>query len=463
MGTEGDQKTAAQPKRLGRYRSLMLIGEGGMGRVELALETGDGGFERVVALKRMRPEIAKDARHTEMFLHEARLAALLSHPNVVHTLAFGEADGELYLAMEYVQGETLTAILDRCKSRGKKVDFDLGLEILEHVCLALHAAHELRDVQDKPLGLVHRDVTPANVMVSYDGHVKLLDFGVAKIETGNNLTRAGEVKGKMAYMSPEQAMGDPLDRRSDLYAVGALLYEVTTGLRMWGEGPELEIMRRMTKGEVPALVEAPEAIRALHARLVRPSPNERPKDAKEVAAKLRDARTSSPDLAGMMRGLFADDARDKREAINAAMKTSPTDTRSEALDLAAEAPPATLSSTPRPSTRTRSALWGAAVAVVALVALVGGSLAMRGAPSGTEVLLTDASRAVQSAAPLVSTAPAPTTQPQPRPSGSTALTTAPPPKAPPISTVSAKPTSSALAPKASSSSTPVIDVDTNPI
>ena len=154
MGTEGDQKTAAQPKRLGRYRSLMLIGEGGMGRVELALETGDGGFERVVALKRMRPEIAKDARHTEMFLHEARLAALLSHPNVVHTLAFGEADGELYLAMEYVQGETLTAILDRCKSRGKKVDFDLGLEILEHVCLALHAAHELRDVQDKPLGLV---------------------------------------------------------------------------------------------------------------------------------------------------------------------------------------------------------------------------------------------------------------------------------------------------------------------
>jgi len=232
---------------------------------------------------------------------------------------------------------------------------------------------------------------------------------------------------------------------------------------MWGEGPELEIMRRMTKGEVPALVEAPEAIRALHARLVRPSPNERPKDAKEVAAKLRDARTSSPDLAGMMRGLFADDARDKREAINAAMKTSPTDTRSEALDLAAEAPPATLSSTPRPSTRTRSALWGAAVAVVALVALVGGSLAMRRAPSGTEVLLTDASRAVQSAAPLVSTAPAPTTQPQPRPSGSTALTTAPPPKAPPISTVSAKPTSSALAPKASSSSTPVIDVDTNPI
>ncbi len=461
MGNDGDQKTALQPKRLGRYRSLMSIGEGGMGRVELALETGDGGFERVVALKRMRPEIAKDARHTEMFLNEARLAALLSHPNVVHTFAFGEADGELYLAMEYVQGETLTAIVERCKSRGKKLDLDVGLEILEHVCDALAAAHDLRDVQDKPLGLVHRDVTPANVMVSYDGHVKLLDFGVAKIETGNNLTRAGEVKGKMAYMSPEQAMSDPLDRRSDLYAVGALLYEVTTGERMWGDGPELDIMRRMTKGEVPALTAAPEAICALHARLVQHSASDRPRDAKEVAGKLRAAKTTAPDLALVMHELFADDAREKREALSAAMKTSPNVARSEALDLAAEAPPATLSSTPRPPTRSRSALWGAMGAAVALVALVGGSLALRGgAPSGSETTVMDASRTLEKAT-IVSAAPQPSA---PLSNVASAPPPSPPPRATTLSIPTGKPTSSAPAPKASSSSAPpVLDVDPNPI
>ncbi len=178
----------------------------------MALERGSADFERVVALKRLLPEQARDPRHKQMFLREARLAALLRHPNVVHAFAFGELYGELFLAMEYVEGETLA----RCLAVGQEVRPGLDAAtvafVLAEVCDGLHAAHELRDEQGQPLHVVHRDVSPHNVMIAYDGHVKILDFGVAKFDTGGQETRTGEVKGKMAYMSPEQALGEKLDR-----------------------------------------------------------------------------------------------------------------------------------------------------------------------------------------------------------------------------------------------------------
>ena len=187
-----------------RYRSLFVIGRGGMGTVEVALERGAGGFERVVALKRLLPEQARDPRHKEMFLREARLAALLKHPNVVHAFAFGELYGELFLAMEYVEGETLSHVLSAVRERDAgRLDPALVAFVLAGVCDGLHAAHELRDVGGHPLNVIHRDVSPQNVMIAYEGHVKILDFGVAKFETGGHETRTGEVKGKMAYMSPE--------------------------------------------------------------------------------------------------------------------------------------------------------------------------------------------------------------------------------------------------------------------
>src|SRR5580693_769330 len=175
-----------------RYQPIFLLGRGGMGTVEVALERGAGGYERVVALKRLLPEQAREPRHKEMFLREARLAALLKHPNVVHAYAFGELYGELFIAMEYVEGEPLSRVLAAVRQSDRRVlDPAVVARVLADVCDGLHAAHELRDAGGRPLRVVHRDVSPQNVMISYDGRVKILDFGVAKLETGSHETRTG--------------------------------------------------------------------------------------------------------------------------------------------------------------------------------------------------------------------------------------------------------------------------------
>jgi serine/threonine-protein kinase len=317
-----------------RYRSLFVIGRGGMGSVEVALECGGDGFtrmDRVVALKTLLPEGARDPRHKEMFLREARLAALLQHTNVVHAFAFGELYGELFLAMEYVEGEPLSRVLAAARSEGTAAGLDPAVFalVLAEACDGLHAAHELRDVGGQPLGVVHRDVSPQNIMVSYDGRVKLLDFGVAKFDTGGHETRTGEIKGKMAYMSPEQALGEKLDRRSDLFSVGAVLFEGLTGERMWGSGPDLEVMRKLALEQPPslgaALPGAPRALAELHARLVARAPDGRPATAQDVARDLRGfARTNgAPDIGAVrtvMRRLFATDEARRRAQLTEALE-----------------------------------------------------------------------------------------------------------------------------------------------
>jgi serine/threonine-protein kinase len=314
-----------------RYRSLFVVGRGGMGSVEVALERGAGDFERVVALKRLLPEQARDPRHKQMFLREARLAALLRHPSVVHAFAFGELYGELFLAMEYVEGETLSRALAVGQATGVGLDAATVAFVLAEVCDGLHAAHELRDEQGQPLHVVHRDVSPHNVMIAYDGHVKLLDFGVAKFDAGGHETRTGEVKGKMAYMSPEQALGEKLDRRSDLYSVGAVLFECLTGRRMWGAGTDLEVMRRLALEEPPrvdsVMPDAPKALVELHARLVEREVDRRPATAAEVARELRAYATKWPaasagSVAAMMQRLFPAEIEKRRAELNAALQAA---------------------------------------------------------------------------------------------------------------------------------------------
>jgi len=291
-----------------RYRSLFVLGRGGMGSVEAALEIDrrsepspakePGGearppFERVVALKRLLPDAARDARRVEMFLREAKLAAMLDHPNVVRAFDYGELDGELFLAMEYVEGQALSRVLRVVADAGEKLDAPLVAHVLAEVCDGLHAAHELKDAAGQPLNLVHRDVSPQNVMLGYDGHVRLLDFGVAKIEA-ESVTKTGEVKGKTAYMSPEQAMGDAIDRRSDLFGVGAVLFECLALKRMWGDGTDMEVIRKLALESPPGLeaagpagAGAPEEMCALYTRLVARDVKERPATAREVADALR--------------------------------------------------------------------------------------------------------------------------------------------------------------------------------
>jgi serine/threonine-protein kinase len=312
-----------------RYRSLFSIGRGGMGSVEVALERGAGSFTRVVALKRMHPE-GRDPRRVEMFLREARLAALLNHPNVVHAFDFGDIDGELFLAMEYVEGMTLSAVLKQAKAKEGGLVPALVAYTLAEVCDGLHAAHELRDPSGRLYNVVHRDISPHNVMVSFEGLVKLLDFGVAKMDTADGgLTRTGEVKGKAAYMSPEQAMGEKLDRRSDLYAIGAVLFECLAGRRMWGDGTDMETLRKLALEEPPSLASAvpsaPPALVDLHRRLVARDPAGRPGTAHEVAEELRAfvATTGTkPDASvvrAVMQRLFGDEIAARRKSLDDAL------------------------------------------------------------------------------------------------------------------------------------------------
>ena len=274
-----------------------------MGTVEAALElqaegapeggrreTDSPGYERVVALKRLLPDAARDARRVEMFLREAKLAAMLDHPNIVRAYDYGEVDGELFLAMEYVEGQALSRVLKALADAGVELGASLTAHVLAEVCDGLHAAHELRDEAGKELNLVHRDVSPQNVMVGYDGHVRLLDFGVAKIEAESS-TKTGEVKGKTAYMSPEQAMGDAIDRRSDLFGVGAVLFECLALRRMWGDGTDMDVIRKLALEKPPRLEDAvpsaPPEMCALYMRLVARDAKDRPATAHDVAEELR--------------------------------------------------------------------------------------------------------------------------------------------------------------------------------
>ena len=277
-----------------------------MGTVEAALEreaeagpegasesAGPEGpaYERVVALKRLLPDAARDSRRVEMFLREAKLAAMLDHPNIVRAYDYGEVDGELFLAMEYVEGQALSRVLKALAEANAELGASLTAHVLAEVCDGLHAAHELRDEAGKELNLVHRDVSPQNVMVGCDGHVRLLDFGVAKIEAESS-TKTGEVKGKTAYMSPEQAMGDAIDRRSDLFGVGAVLFECLTLRRMWGDGTDMDVIRKLALEKPPRLEEAapsaPPALCALYTRLVARDAKDRPATAHDVAVELRE-------------------------------------------------------------------------------------------------------------------------------------------------------------------------------
>jgi serine/threonine-protein kinase len=215
--------------RIGRYEILTLLGEGGMARVYLAVSRGPVGFNKLVVVKQVRPELAWDQDFINMFFDEARIAARLNHPNVVSTYEVVEEAGQYLLAMEYLEGHTLGEILHRLGRA--QMPLDQHLWILCQVLAGLHYGHELADYDGSPLGIVHRDVSPSNVFITYNGEVKLLDFGIAKSAGAAAATQKGTVKGKIGYGAPEQFLARPVDARADVYAVGVMLWEALTGKR----------------------------------------------------------------------------------------------------------------------------------------------------------------------------------------------------------------------------------------
>jgi len=269
--------TIAVSETWARYQPLAQIGRGGMAEVILAEMQLGRGVTSLVVLKRLWPELADDPEFVSMFLREARLCARMNHPNVVRAYEIVEDAAGSAIAMEYLEGQPLARVLNRLMGSGT-LALATRLRVLIDVLTALHYAHELCDYDGASHGIVHRDVNPQNVFVTYEGMVKLLDFGVAKSARDAYQTRPGELRGKLAYLAPEQALGEVVDRRADVFSVGVMLWEMLTGRRMWQSMTETSIMRHLTAGTIPSLpVDAavPEGLAGACARALSRAPENR--------------------------------------------------------------------------------------------------------------------------------------------------------------------------------------------
>ena len=237
-----------------------------MAQIFLAKAGGIGSFERYVVLKTILPDRADDTRFISMFLDEARLSATLNHQNIAQVYEVDEADGAYFMAMEYVHGENVRSLLENTLKKNFTIPLELAVTIVSGSAAGLHHAHERRAKNGQLLNIVHRDVSPANIMVGYDGGVKVLDFGIAKAEERSTKTAMGTIKGKYGYMSPEQCRGKPVDRRSDIFALGIVLYELTTLRRAFRGSDDFDTMRRIVNGDlVPPSVAVPGYPRDLEA------------------------------------------------------------------------------------------------------------------------------------------------------------------------------------------------------
>lgn len=235
----------SSPLHFGKYLLVDKIGTGGMAELYLAKQTGLKGFEKVIAIKRILPHLTQDTEFVNMFINEAKLAALLSHQNIVQIFDLGHVEGIYYIAMEYIMGKDLRSLLRKRKEKKTLMPIELSLMITSRVCSGLDYAHRKKDLYGNDLNIVHRDVSPQNILISYEGEVKIVDFGIAKAASGGSETKAGVLKGKLAYMSPEQAWGKPVDRRTDVFATGVVLYEMLTGERPFKASSDFELLEKV--------------------------------------------------------------------------------------------------------------------------------------------------------------------------------------------------------------------------
>ncbi len=239
-----------KPIPFGKYWLLERINVGGMAEVFMAKTFGVEGFERLVAVKRILPNIAEDTEFIQMFVDEAKIAVQLTHANIVQVFDLGKVADSYYIAMEFVHGRDLRALFDRCRHEGEPMSVAQACFIVMKVCEGLDYAHNKRDAQGTELHLVHRDVSPQNILVSYDGELKLVDFGIAKAAGKASKTQAGILKGKFGYMSPEQVRGLPIDRRSDIFSLGIILYELLTGERLFVGESDFSTLEKVRNVEI---------------------------------------------------------------------------------------------------------------------------------------------------------------------------------------------------------------------
>jgi serine/threonine protein kinase len=311
-------RSSASPgarERFGKFEIIRRIATGGMAEIYLARASGIEGFEKLVVLKRILPQYVDDEEFVSMFLDEARLAATLHHSNVVQVYDIGAVDGQYFLSMEFLHGQDGRQLMKSVTQQGGTLPLEHALSIVMGVCAGLHYAHE-HVVDGKPQAIVHRDVSPQNVFVTYDGGIKLLDFGIARASSRLTQTRGTSIKGKIAYMSPEQCGGLPLDRRSDVFSAAILLWELTTGRRLYTGDSDFEVMRKLREEEPPRPSTVgfayPLALERIVLKGLKRDRDERYASAEELLLELesfaREARlpVSSMRLSKYMRELFRD-------------------------------------------------------------------------------------------------------------------------------------------------------------
>jgi len=240
VGVESHSSPLSGAEPFGNYYLVERIGVGGMAEVFLAVAVGPEGFQRTVVIKRILPHLLEDRAFVHMFIDEAKLCGVLSHPNIVQIYEFGKVGDSFFIAMEHLRGKTLSSVQNRLNRTGGYAPIATSLEVTRQVCLGLEYAHSLRSATGQPLGIVHRDVSPSNLMLGFHGGVKILDFGIARVAEGlrETHTQVGTMKGKVSYMSPEQARLEPVDNRSDIFSVGIVLHELLTGHRLFKTGNE---------------------------------------------------------------------------------------------------------------------------------------------------------------------------------------------------------------------------------
>ncbi|HEY6478245.1 MAG TPA: serine/threonine-protein kinase, partial [Polyangia bacterium] len=282
----------AGPVTFGRYTLLERLAVGGMAEVFRAKISSSHGFEKILVIKRILPHLAADPGFVTMFIDEAKLTAQLTHPKIVQILDFGEVNGQYFTALEFIDGFDALGLLRIAAQKKMRVPPALAVFIIDEMLEALDYAHNARDMEGKPMQIVHRDISPSNIFISRRGDVKLGDFGIAHAQRRESKTQAGTLKGKYGYMSPEQVVGRPVDARSDLFAVGILLAELLTGRRLFSAPADLDVLLKVRDVHLDRLdkygTDIPRALDRILRRALKKDPAERPQTAAELHDDLAD-------------------------------------------------------------------------------------------------------------------------------------------------------------------------------
>ncbi len=372
------------PQAIGRYWIYDEIAAGGMATVHLGRLVGPAGFTRTVAIKRLHPQFAKDEEFSSMFLDEARIAARIRHPNALTALDVVAAKGEMYIVMDYIHGESLGKLL-----RGGPLPLDVASGISTQALLGLHAAHEATDERGQPLEIVHRDVSPQNILIGVDGVARVVDFGIAKAASRVHTTQAGKIKGKLSYMSPQQVQSEDVDRRADIFAAGVVLWESVVGRKLLARG-DATIARVLQWQGIPdeELQLAPIFLRPIVKRALSRDPAERYSTAREMAMALAEAvpPASSMDIGDWVEQRARQVLADRARAVSDVERQTTSDIhpafasafpQGDETRTALTSNDGSLPTIPAPAPRKR--LVGILAAVALLVLLVAWGLARRSA------------------------------------------------------------------------------------